>query len=111
MPEAVLPTDRTDRSAVKSRQLGSRSRRPVLTPQLPDRSQELGADLDLGPFKPLARDICLHSLLQRLNGEDLNEKYFFFNYVDSLSNHIIAFSAVPDLTLCKTLNSRATGSL
>ena len=73
MPEAVLPTDRTDRSAVKSRQLGSRSRRPVLTPQLPDRSQELGADLDLGPFKPLARDICLHSLLQRggLKGEIL----------------------------------------
>ena len=102
MPKAALPTDRTDRSAVKSRQLGSRSRRPVLTPQLPDRSQELGADLDLGPFKPLARDICLHSLLQRggLKGEIL-----FFNYVDSLSNHIIAFSAVPDLTLCKTLNS------
>ena len=77
MPEAALPTDRTDRSAVKSRQLGSWSRRPVLTPQLPDRSQELGADLDLGPFKPLARDICLHSLLQRLNGEDLKEKHFF----------------------------------
>ena len=102
MPEAALPTDRTDRSAVKSRQLGSWSRRPVLTPQLPDRSQELGADLDLGPFKPLARDICFHSLLQRggLKGEIL-----FFNYVDSLLNHIIVFSAVPDLTLCKTLNT------
>ena len=109
MPEAVLPTDRTDRSAVKARQLGSRSRRPVLTPQLPDRSQELGADLDLGPFKPLAEDICLHSLLQR--GGSKGEILFFLNYVDSLSKNIIVFSALPDLTFCKTLNSRATGSL
>ena len=29
--------------------------RPVSSPQLPDRSQELGADPDLGPFKPLRR--------------------------------------------------------
>ena len=103
MPEAVLPTDRTDRSAVKPRQLGSRSRRPVLTPQLPDRSQELGADLDLGPFKPLAEDICLHSLLQQ--GGSKGETLFSIMWIA-----LIGFSALPDLTFCKTLNSRATGS-